>query len=305
MDAISIQDVSKTFGEKVAVTGLSLKIPAGSLHGLIGPNGAGKTTTIRMILNIYAPDTGRIDVLGSPMSERQKSRIGYLPEERGLYTRMKVGDVLIFSAGIKGMRASRSAPKAKEWLSRLGLGDCWEKKLQELSKGMQQKVQFIATILHDPELVVLDEPFSGLDPINTNVLRDIIMEMKGAGRTVIFSTHMMDQVEKLCDSVCMINNGKKVLDGSLQDVKRSYTKNMVTLSFDGDGAFLTGHPLVSRTIARKGQMDIALAEGADPQELLKDAAAKVRINKFEISEPSMHDIFVERVESTAGGNAGA
>jgi ABC-2 type transport system ATP-binding protein len=300
MDAITITNASKSFGEKKAVVDLSLSVPHGSLYGLIGPNGAGKTTTIRMALNIYAPDTGAIEVLGRPMSEEQKAQIGYLPEERGLYTKMKVGDLLVFAAGIKGVGSRDAARRALRWLDRLGLADCWDKKLEDLSKGMQQKVQFIATVLHEPDLVVLDEPFSGLDPINTDVLRDIILEMRERGRTVIFSTHIMEQVERLCDYVCMINEGRKVLDGSLPEVKGAHGRDTVALAFDGDGSFLEGHPLVRQVSAHRGYVEVALRDGADPQELLREVASRVRLSRFEITEPSMHDIFVERVEATGG-----
>jgi ABC-2 type transport system ATP-binding protein len=300
MNAVSIRNVGKTFGDKRAVVDLSLDIPEGSLFGLIGPNGAGKTTTIRMALNIYAPDMGSIHVLGHPMAEGIKSRIGYLPEERGLYTRMKVGEVLIFAAGIKGVPGAEARKRAFLWLDRLGLAECWEKKLQDLSKGMQQKVQFIATVLHEPDLLVLDEPFSGLDPINMDVLRDIILEMHGQGRTVIFSTHIMEQVERLCDRVCMINEGRKVLDGTLQEIRGAHGKNTVMLGFEGDGAFLESHPQVRRASPYKGSVEVTLNDGADPQELLKELVGKVRVSRFEITEPSMHEIFVERVRATGG-----
>jgi ABC-2 type transport system ATP-binding protein len=297
MHAVSIDRVSKTFDRKRAVIDLSLDVPQGSLFGLIGPNGAGKTTTLRMILNIYAPDTGTIRVLGSPVSEEMKSKVGYLPEERGLYMRMLVGDVLVFAAGIKGVPASRARKAAKEWLDRMGLGDCWGKKVQDLSKGMQQKVQFISTVLHEPDLLILDEPFSGLDPLNTNALRDIMLEERKKGRTIIFSTHMMEQVERLCDRVCMINGGRKVLDGTVAEVRGSTGRKVVALRFEGDGALLEASPHVLRTSAAPGRVEVTLADGADTQALLADVASKVRLSMFEIVEPSMHDIFVERVES--------
>jgi ABC-2 type transport system ATP-binding protein len=297
-DAITFENVSKSYETKRAVSGLSMTVPRGSIFGLLGPNGAGKTTSIRMMLNIYAPDSGAIRVLGRPWSEDLKSRIGYLPEERGLYTRMKVGDVLLFMAGIKGVAAAEAAKRAHAWLERLQLGDTWEKKLQELSKGMQQKVQFIATILHEPELIILDEPFSGLDPINTNVLKDIMVELHGRGRTIIFSTHIMEQVERLCEGICLINEGRMILGGNLHEIKGRYGRNTVALAFEGDGAFLTNHPLVKRTSVYNAYMEVTLADGADPQSLLKDALGRVRISRFEIQEPSLHDIFIERVGAT-------
>jgi ABC-2 type transport system ATP-binding protein len=300
MSAVSIAGVSKTFDKKRAVIDLSLEIPEGSFFGLIGPNGAGKTTTLRMILNIYAPDEGSIKVLGQSASEDLKSRIGYLPEERGLYLRMQVGDVLTFGAGIKGIPSSRAGRAAREWLERLGLADCWEKKVQDLSKGMQQKVQFILTVLHEPELLILDEPFSGLDPINTNVLREIMLEMRDKGRTIIFSTHMMEQVERLCDRVCMVNQGRKVLDGGVQEVRAASGRKVVALRFDGDGSFLESHPSVHSARANPGHMELVLAGDADPQAFLRELASRVALSRFEIVEPSMHDIFVERVEATGG-----
>ncbi len=298
--AVSIEKVSKTFDKKRAVVDLSLEIPRGSLFGIIGPNGAGKTTTLRMIMNIYGPDSGTIRVLGSPISEELKSRIGYLPEERGLYLRMLVGDMLTFAGGIKGMPSARASAAARAWLDRLGLGDCGEKKNQDLSKGMQQKVQFIATMLHEPELIILDEPFSGLDPVNTGVLRDIMLELRGKGRTILFSTHIMEQVERLCDRVCMINQGFKVLDGTVREIRASSGRKVVALRFEGDGTFLASHPMVQRSSASPGHVEVTLAEGADPQALLADLAGKVRLARFEVVEPSMHDIFVERVAATGG-----
>jgi len=299
-NAVVVENAGKTFDTKRAVVDLSVKVPEGSLFGLIGPNGAGKTTTIRLILNIYAPDSGTIQVLGRPMAEATKARIGYLPEERGMYTRMQVGDMLIFMAGIKGVPGGEAAKRARSWLERMGLPDCWEKKVQDLSRGMQQKVQFIGTVIHDPELMILDEPFSGLDPINANFLRDIMLEYHRKGRTIIFSTHVMETVERLCDRVCMINNGVKVLDGSLHEVKGRYTRNTVALAFEGDGTFLSTHPLVKRLSPGNGFVEALLADGADPQALLKDAMARVRLSRFEIKEPSLHDIFIERVRETQG-----
>ncbi len=299
MDAISIHDITKTYGTKRAVSGLSLAVPQGSLFGLLGPNGAGKTTTIRMVLNIYAPDSGTIRVLGQPMSEGLKGRIGYLPEERGLYTRMQVGELLVFMAGMKGVGSAEAAKRARAWLARLELAGCWEKKLQDLSKGMQQKVQFVATVLHEPDLIILDEPFAGLDPINTNVLRDIMVELHAKGRTVVFSTHIMEQAERLCDGICIINEGRKALEGSLKEIKGRYGRNTVALGFEGDGDFLTSHPLVRRTSSYNAYVEVTLVDGADPQALLRDALTRVRVFRFEVVEPSLHDIFIERVQATA------
>jgi ABC-2 type transport system ATP-binding protein len=303
MNAVSIRNLGKSYGEKRALADLSLDVPRGSLYGLIGPNGAGKTTTVRLLMNIYAPDSGTIEVLGGPISEATKSRIGYLPEERGLYTKMKVGELLVFLAAIKGIAPAEAACRAGRWLERMSLADCREKKVNELSKGMQQKVQFIATVLHEPELVILDEPFSGLDPLNTEVLREIMMEMHAEGRTIIFSTHIMETVERLCDRVFMISGGRKVLDGTLREIKGRFGRNAVALAFEGDGRFLEGHPLVRRLGDHRGYVEIRLVEGADPQALLLDAASKVRVDRFEIVEPSMHEIFIQCAQE-AGLEAG-
>ncbi len=300
MNAVSIEKVSKTFDRKKAVIDLSLEIPQGSLFGIIGPNGAGKTTTLRMIMNIYGPDTGSIRVLGSPVSEELKSRIGYLPEERGLYLRMLVGDILTFAGGIKGMPSSKASAAARAWLDRLGLADCWGKKVQDLSKGMQQKVQFIATVLHEPEIIILDEPFSGLDPVNTTLLRDIMLELRGKGRTILFSTHIMEQVERLCDRVCMLNQGVKVLDGTVREVRASSGRKVVALKFEGDGSFLDGHSMVQRSSTSPGHVEVTLGDEVDPQAFLRDLSGRVKLSRFEIMEPSMHDIFVERVAATGG-----
>ncbi len=300
MNAVSIEKVSKSFDRKKAVIDLSLEIPMGSLFGIIGPNGAGKTTTLRMIMNIYGADSGSIRVLGSPVSEELKARIGYLPEERGLYLRMLVGDILTFAGGIKGMPSSEASAAAREWLDRLGLADCWQKKVQDLSKGMQQKVQFIATVLHEPEIIILDEPFSGLDPVNTTLLRDIMLGLRGKGRTILFSTHIMEQVERLCDRVCMLNQGVKVLDGTVREVRASSGRKVVALKFEGDDSFLDGHSMVERSSASPGHVEVTLGEGVDPQAFLRDLSGRVKLSRFEIMEPSMHDIFVERVAATGG-----
>ena len=299
--ALSLQHVSKSFGDKPAVADLSLDVPRGRVFGLIGPNGAGKSTTIRMALNIYVPDTGTVRVLGQPHSSAVANRIGYLPEERGLYTKMKVNDLLTYMAAIKGVSAAQAQPRIDRWLARVELTAYKDKKVQELSKGMQQKIQFVATILHEPELIVLDEPFSGLDPINTNLLKDFIVELREQGRSIIFSTHIMEQAERLCDSICLINAGRKVLEGSVSEIKGSYGRNTVALAFEGDGSFLKSHHLVRAMSSYNGYVEVKLQDGADPQALLMDLAARVRIRRFEIVEPSLHEIFIERVGQTMEG----
>ncbi|HEY3176251.1 MAG TPA: ATP-binding cassette domain-containing protein [Candidatus Polarisedimenticolia bacterium] len=293
--ALALNDVSKSFGDKQAVRGLSLEVPRGAVFGLLGPNGAGKSTTIRMALNIYLPDSGSVRLFGAPWSGEISNRIGYLPEERGLYTKMKVGDLLIYMAAIKGVSARQAGPRIDRWLEKVDLPRCRDRKLHELSKGMQQKIQFISTVLHNPDLILLDEPFSGLDPINTDLLKDIVVELKGAGRTIIFSTHIMEQAERLCDQICLINGGRKVLDGTLASIKGGYGRNSVALAFEGDGEFLKGHRLVRSLNPYNGFLELRLAEGADPQQLLSEIAGRVRVRRFEVLEPSLHDIFIESI----------
>ena len=299
--ALRLDHVSKSFGDKAAVRDLSLEVPAGSVFGLLGPNGAGKSTTIRMALNIYVPDTGTVRVLGRAHGNGVSNSIGYLPEERGLYTKMKVGDMLRFMGAIKGIPAADMNARIGRWLTRIELPGCEEKKVHELSKGMQQKVQFIATVIHDPDLIVLDEPFSGLDPINANLLKDIIVDLRSQGRAIIFSTHVMEQAERLCDEICLINSGQKVLEGSVSSIRRRYGRNAVALAFDGDGAFLQRHPLVRSVNEYNAYLELRLADGADPQALLAEIVGRVRVTRFEVLEPSLHDIFIERVTETPSG----
>ncbi|MEE9268872.1 MAG: ATP-binding cassette domain-containing protein [Candidatus Krumholzibacteria bacterium] len=292
---VQIRDVTKAFNGTRAVDGISLSIKKGSIYGLLGPNGAGKTTLIRMIMRIIYPDTGDIQIFGLPLTEASKDRIGYLPEERGVYRKMKVLDLLTFFGEIKSMKRTDARSVASEWLERLNLADVAQKKAEELSKGMQQKVQFIATVMHSPELIILDEPFTGLDPKNADVLKDIMLEFHRKGHTIIFSTHMMDQVEKLCQRICLIDKGKEVLEGTLRSIKKKYGHNAVTIRFEGDGAFLRELPEVESVNDRGNELFLRLRDGSDPQKILAKAARKVAIHKFEISEPSIHDIFIEQV----------
>jgi ABC-2 type transport system ATP-binding protein len=294
MNAVAIQGVSKTFGKLRAVDRLDLEVPAGTVYGLLGRNGAGKTTTLRMLMDILAPDEGSVRIFGEPMGSAVRDRIGYLPEERGLYPKMKVNDVLQFLAAIHGVPRAESQRRIDRWLDRLELADWKGKRVQELSKGMQQKVQFIGTIVHDPELVVLDEPFSGLDPVNVNVIKDVLMELTRAGKTLLFSTHVLEQAEKLCESVCIIHHGRKVLDGRLPEVKARYGKNTVILAYDGDGRFLDD-PSVARKDDYGQYVEVALSDGADPQRLLRRAIDSCRVSRFEIVHPSLHDIFIQQV----------
>ncbi|MDP9206703.1 MAG: ATP-binding cassette domain-containing protein [Gemmatimonadota bacterium] len=304
--AIEIENVAKRYAQHVAVRDLTLHIPKGSVYGLLGPNGAGKTTTIRMILNIIAPDQGTIRILGAPSSDsRISDRIGYLPEERGLYRKMQVRRILRFLAELKGVPRSISDGRITEWLERFDLKtaekDWGLAKIDELSRGMQQKVQFIGTLLHDPDLVILDEPFSGLDPINAQALKDTIMDLKRRGKTVIFSTHLMDNAERICDSVCIIARGEKVLDGSITSIKQSHGTRNIALSLDGGAPngvneILADRRLVSRVDDSNRYFEIEMAAGANPQELLRrvvDTGASVQ--RFEMVQASLHQIFLERV----------
>jgi len=295
MEAIDVENISKQYGSFYAVKNLSFGVPEGSVYGLLGPNGAGKTTTIRMIMNVIIPDQGSIRVLGEKMSEGMKSRIGYLPEERGLYPKMKVGELLVFLAHLKGFRGQEAKKGIDGWLDRFDLSKWKEKKAEELSRGMQQKVQFIATVVHKPELIILDEPFSGLDPVNTKLLKDIMLEMKESGVTIIFSTHRMEQIEMICDNICLINKAQSVLKGNLAEIKKNYGKNMIILEYDGDGRRIREFPEVDKIDDYGKYMEIKLKDRADPQKFLTFLAGKVRVDRFEIKEPTLNAIFIDKV----------
>lgn len=297
MPAIFLHTVTKTYGDFVAIGDLSLEIPDGTIYGLLGPNGAGKTTTIRMILDIIAPDRGKITVLGGLLTDRTKERIGYLPEERGVYPKMKLRDLLLFFAAIKGVRRSDAIPKITYWLERVDLLDWIDKPVETLSKGMQQKIQFITTLLHDPDLLILDEPFGGLDPVNTSLLKDILMELKSEGKTLILSTHIMEQAERLCERICLINRGRKVLDGDIAEIKSRYGRNTIHIEFDGNGDHLFNRQdIIDRVDRYERYAEVRLREGVDPQLFLREAINHVSIRRFEIAEPSLHDIFIDIVK---------
>jgi len=307
--ALDIQGITKRYGDFSAVRGLSLAVPQGAVYGLLGPNGAGKTTSIRMILNIIAPDEGTVTIMGRVNTEQAAlDRVGYLPEERGLYKKMQVRRVLRFLAQLKGVAAREADRRIDEWMERFALKtadkDWGVAKIDELSRGMQQKVQFIGTLLHDPDLVILDEPFSGLDPINAQALKDTVVELRKRGKTVIFSTHLMDNAERLCDSVCIIARGDKVLDGTVAGVKQEHGGNNVALALADGGAdlvnrVLADHRMVERVDDSNRFFEISLQRGADPQALLHrliEAGAKVQ--RFELVQPSLHQIFLEKVGAT-------
>lgn len=301
MDVLKIENVSKSFGDKHAVYDFSLAVPEGSIYGLLGPNGAGKTTTIRMVMNIIAPDAGQIEVMGENLNDEIKDCIGFLPEERGLYQKMIVRDVLQYLGEIKGMPKGNIGPSIEEWLARVKLQDCIDKKVEELSKGMQQKLQFASTLIHNPKLIILDEPFSGLDPVNMDLIKDIILDEKRKGNTIIFSTHIMEQAEKLCDYICLINNGGKILDGPLFEVKSKFGKNTVVIEFDGDNHKLKSLPGVEKVYDFNKYVELKLKQGTEPQTVLEALVSMVRLNRFEFMEPSLHDIFIEMVRDGESG----
>ena len=294
MDAIVLENVTKAYDSVIAVNSVSLKVRAGAILGLLGPNGAGKTTTIRMIMHILVPDSGSIQVLGDPVTDSTRDKIGYLPEERGLYPRMKVLEIIVFLAALHGLTQAEAARRTKEWLDRLGLSEWSDKKLVDLSKGMQQKVQFITSVIHRPPLMILDEPFSGLDPVNAATIQEIMLDMRKQGSTIVLSTHRMEQVERLCDAICLIDKGRNVLDGELRAIKQSYGKNTLHVEFTGSDGFLN-HPAIGQTTRLITGIEAKLQPGADPQEILKAAVqSDALITRFELLEPSLSEIFIDR-----------
>ncbi len=293
--ALVLRGVSKSFASHAAVKDLSLDVARGAVFGLLGPNGAGKTTTLRMVMDILGADSGSIEILGRPADRAARDRIGYMPEERGLYPRMMLEEQLVFMASIKGLGRKEAARRLGPWLERLGLADWRQRKTNELSKGMQQKAQFVATVLHEPELLIMDEPMSGLDPVGMDVMRDVMVDLSRRGATIVLSSHQMDTVEKLCDRVALINKGEKVLDGAVSEVKARHGTNTLVLAFDGDGSFLSSLPGVARVSDFGQYVEIRMGDGADPQSILREAAARLSVRRFEIVVPSLHDVFVETV----------
>jgi len=294
-----INRVTKKFGDFTAVRDLSLQVRPGRVFGLIGPNGAGKRTTIRMIVNITAPDSGSIELFGQKMSTPLQDRIGYLPEERGLYRKMKIGEQLRFFAELKNVRGKDAEDRINRWLAKLQLTAWKDKRAKDLSKGMQQKVQFITAVVHDPDLMILDEPFSGLDPVNVEVMKDTILEKKAEGKTIILSTHQMEIAERLCDDVCMINQAEKVLDGGMREIRHSFARNAVALELENGGGVLKDSSLVANVRENNGYTEVLLAPGADAQQLLKRLVESgATVNRFELVEPSLHDIFIEKVRQS-------
>ena len=293
--AVELLDVRKSYGGYAAVDGISFAIPPAHIFGLLGPNGAGKTSTIRMMIGITSPDSGSVRLFGERLRRGALRRVGYLPEERGLYRRMTVGANLVFLGQLAGLSVATSKERIDAWTRRLGIADWVDRRVEELSKGMQQKIQFIAALLHDPDLLVMDEPFAGLDPVNTMQLKDVLMELRTAGKSLLFSTHRMDQVEKLCDSICLINRGKAVLQGSLSEVKASNGRRFVQIDYEGDGACLAGSPLVDSLNDYGNHAELRLKPGADSQELLYAAMRNLRVLRFQVMDPSLEQIFIERI----------
>jgi ABC-2 type transport system ATP-binding protein len=294
MHSLEVKNLTKRFDKILAVDNASFQVPEGSIFGLIGRNGAGKTTTIRMMMGIYLPDHGEVLLKGVKVGQEFKNRVGYLPEERGLYKKMKVIDTLMYFASLKGKEGREIQKKADEYLKKFELFDRRLSKIEDLSKGNQQKIQFIATILHDPDFIILDEPFSGLDPVNTNLLKDIILEMKQRGKVILFSTHLMEFAEKMCDHIAMIDRGKVILQGSLKEIKSKYSQRNVSLSYDGDISFLSGHPIVEKIEDFGNTTGIRLKDAANTQQLLKLLVDRnVNVKKFDANDISLHEIFLE------------
>jgi len=295
VDTVELANVRKCYDDFVAVDDLSFRIKPATIYGLLGPNGAGKTSTLRMMIGITVPDSGRVLILGEPLSRTHTNRFGYLPEERGLYKKMKVLPHLVLLAQLKGLTSAEASKRAHAWCERFELTAWMDKKVEELSKGMQQKVQFIGAILHDPELIVMDEPFSGLDPASALALKDALLELAKNGKTILLSTHRMDQAERLCQSICLINHGRAVLEGDLDRIKATSGHCSVQIKYDGDASFLRESKLVQSSNDYGNYVEVRLAPGADTQELLRLACSKARVDRFEVMQPSLEEIFIEAV----------
>ena len=298
MPIVELHNVRKAYDTKIAVEGLSLKIEPGTMFGLLGPNGSGKTSSIRMMIGITVPDSGTVTLFGHPFDRRNLIRVGYLPEERGLYKKMNVLDQLVFLGRLHGLDAATAKKRSLIWCERMEISEAISKKTEELSKGMQQKIQFIASLLHEPDLIIMDEPFSGLDPVNATLLQDTLVDLRKEGKAVLFSTHRMDQVEKLCDEIALIATGQLLLSGSMREVKSTYPRNRVQIAFEGSDAFLR-HPAIEAGNNYNGLAEIKLAPAADlghaAQSILAEALTMARISRFEVVEPTLEEIFIERV----------
>jgi ABC-2 type transport system ATP-binding protein len=306
--AVRLEGVTKRFGRQAAVSELDLEVPRGTICGLLGPNGSGKTTTIRMIMGILLPDEGSVSLFGHPPDRSRRTRVGYLPEERGVYRKMKCVDFVTFLGEIRGVPRREARRRAVDWMDRLGILEWADRKVEDLSKGMQQKVQFIGTVVHEPELLILDEPFSGLDPINQDLLEGIVRDFRAQGTTVLFSTHLMDQAERLCERVCLISRSRKVLDADVRQLKEAERGNVVALQFEGPDAWIAG-PEVARVERAHGGLHLILEADADHQAVLRRGVeAGATILRFDLVEPRLHEIFVRHAGVTAteeSGMAGA
>jgi len=293
MLAVEVNHVAKSFADKVAVDNLSFSVAQGEMFGLIGPNGAGKTTTIRMMMDILKPDSGEVTILGEKLNEATKNRLGYLPEERGLYKKLKVLDSIVYLASLKGVDRHSATEKANELLTQTGMSASKNKKIEALSRGMGQIIQFIVTIIHDPQLLVLDEPFAGLDPVNTELLKGMLADLRNQGKAVILSTHQMNQVEELCDRILMINNGQGILYGDLSEIKARYRGNSVLLDFKGELGEIPG---VTGKRTNKGYTELMLDDKTTPQQVLSHLISRgMVINRFEVVTPSLNEIFLKEV----------
>jgi ABC-2 type transport system ATP-binding protein len=294
MYALEVKELTKSFGKIIAVDHVSFTVPEGSVFGLIGRNGAGKTTTIRMMMNIYIPDSGEVILRGTKIGQEFRDKAGYLPEERGLYKKMKIWDTLLYFAELKGKTGREIEKKANHYLKKFELFDRKNSKLEDLSKGNQQKIQFITTILHDPEFLILDEPFSGLDPINTDILKEIILDLKSQGKIIILCTHLMDFAERLCDHIALIEKGKLILHGSLSEIKTRFAKKNIQISCEEDLTFLKETGIAESVINNGNEKSIKLKNGEDPQELLRQLVQRnIKIKKYAADEISLHEIFIE------------
>jgi len=298
MPVVELAGVTKAFDTKIAVNDLSLTIETGQMFGLLGPNGAGKTSSIRMMMGITIPDSGTVSLFDKPFDRTSLAHVGYLPEERGLYKKMKVIEQLVFFGCLHGLGADDARKRATAWAERMEIADALQKKTEELSKGMQQKIQFISCLLHQPRLIIMDEPFSGLDPVNAVLVERTLLELKDQGNTILFSTHRMDQVEKLCESICLIDNGRAVLAGKVRDIKSRYERNRVIIEFQGDPAFLKSNE-IAEVKNFSGHAEINLKPHGDAQKLLREAAGMATIYRFELLEPSLEEIFIQTVGGAA------
>jgi ABC-2 type transport system ATP-binding protein len=298
MPIVQLQHVRKVYDTKVAVEDLSFSIEPGTMFGLLGPNGSGKTSSIRMMIGITVPDSGTVSLFDQPFTRKALARVGYLPEERGLYKKMRVMDQLVFLGQLHGLSASVASKRAHVWCEKLNITEAIAKKTEDLSKGMQQKIQFISTLLHEPSLIIMDEPFSGLDPVNAVLLMDTLLELRREGKAILFSTHRMDQVEKLCDNIALIHRGHLVLSGSMREIKSTYPRNRVLIHFEGDDGFLHS-PCIESLKRYNGHVEIKLRPSTtiadDAQSLLAEAIVRARVTRFEVMEPTLEDIFIEKV----------